>query len=123
MDVITRSVLLLSLLGALVPMTPPPLPASHGIVDAALPGDFSLTDASSAGHFPLAGLTPAHGGERQEPPALPSPSLAPALEDCDTCDVLPADVSAAPRWSGGLWMDLPRGESGEYHRDVVSIDS
>lgn len=97
MDGITRSALLLTLLAALVPMTSSPGTRAH-------PTQWQV---------PASAASPLHA----------SPTLAEELEACDTCEAVPSSGSTSSRRSGAMWLDLPRGEAGEYHRVVVSSDS
>ncbi|WP_205519516.1 hypothetical protein [Pyxidicoccus caerfyrddinensis] len=82
-----------------------------------LPGHFTTGRFGPAGQ-PLPNGDAANGMAIFRPPRL----LAQGIFACNTCHTFPSGMATNMQFNGAMWMDLPRGEKGEFHHALVSTD-
>jgi hypothetical protein len=105
----------------LATLTFPPNPFRN--LDNSLPKDLPLPGHYTTGRFgpagqPLPNGNAVNGMSIFRPPRL----LAQGLFACNTCHTFPSGVATNMQWTGAMFMDLPRGETGEFHHALVSTD-
>ncbi|QSQ22249.1 hypothetical protein JY651_45185 [Pyxidicoccus parkwayensis] len=105
----------------LATLTFPPNPFRN--LDNSLPSDLPLPGQFTTGRFgpagqPLPNGNAVNGMNIFRPPRL----LAQGLFACNTCHTFPSGVATNMQWTGTMFMDLPRGEKGEFHHALVSTD-
>jgi len=105
----------------LATLTFPPNPFRG--LDNSLPRSLPLPGHYTPGRFgpagqPLPNGDAANGLTLFRPPRL----LAQGLFACNTCHTFPSGMAANMQWNGTMWMDLPRGDKGEFHHGLVSTD-
>jgi DNA-binding beta-propeller fold protein YncE len=105
----------------LATLTFPPNPFRG--LDNSLPKDLPLPGHYTTGRFgpagqPLPNGNAVNGMAIFRPPRL----LAQGLFACNTCHTFPSGMATNMQWTGAMWMDLPRGEQGEFHHALVSTD-
>ncbi|MBZ4417937.1 YncE family protein [Myxococcus sp. RHSTA-1-4] len=92
-------------------------------LDNSLPRNLPLPGHYTTGRFAPAGQ-PLPNGDAVSGMALfrPPRLLAQGLFACNTCHTFPSGMATNMQWNGAMWMDLPRGDKGEYHHALVSTD-